>query len=372
MIYKDFNGIKISTLGMGNMRLPAAKDPVPGHEIDWDGAQEILDYAMANGINYYDTAYVYYNGESERCVGHCMKKHDRKSFYLATKYYIDANPDYDAVFKEQLERLQTDYIDFYLIHCLLDENIDAYLNSGAIEYFLEQKKLGKIKYLGFSSHASLDTLRRFADHHQWDFGQLQINYYDWLFGETQEEYKILEERNIPIIVMEPVRGGRLADLTPELNQEMKALHPDYSVASWALRFTRKLPQVQLTLSGMSNMEQIIDNVKTFSDEETLSAADEEKLFEICRSFKNKLQVPCTACRYCCDGCPKKINIPAFLEVYNDYRISGTEALSALAEVSSEGKPSDCIACGKCTKHCPQGIEIPKALKNLAEEAEKKS
>ncbi|MBQ0071951.1 MAG: aldo/keto reductase [Spirochaetales bacterium] len=365
MNYKAFQDIQLSRLGMGNMRLPLQED---GKTIDRVKTQEILDYAMANGINYYDTAYVYNAGDSERAVGECMKKHPRDSFYLATKFNYGANPDYKAVFEEQLARLQTDHIDFYLLHCLLDNNIDSYLNCGCIEYFMEQKELGRIKYLGFSSHASVETLEKFASHHQWDFAQLQINYFDWSFSKTQKEYQVLADRNIPVVVMEPVRGGRLASLTPECEAMLKAVHPDWSIASWALRFVETLPQVQVILSGMSNMEQIIDNCKTFSDSVTLSDEDKKLLLEVCDKFHSQLVVPCTACRYCTDGCPASINIPEFMKIYNTYKVEGRGILKRIKEkkVDSTGYPEDCIGCGQCTTHCPQSISIPGIMKNLAE------
>ncbi len=365
MEYKAYKDIQLSRLGMGNMRLPS-KGEGPNAPIDWEKAHEIIDYAMANGITYYDTAYVYNSGESERCLGAAMKKYPRDSFYLATKFNIMANPDYEAVFQEQLERLQTDRIDFYLMHCLMDGNIDKYLESGAIEYFLKQKELGRIRYLGFSSHASVETLTRFADHHAWDFAQLQINYFDWSYANTAKEYQVLADRSIPCVVMEPVRGGRLASLTPDAEALLKKAHPDWSVASWALRFVRSLPNVQVILSGMSTMDQIIDNVGTFRDDTPFTEADRATLMEACALFHNQLQVPCTACRYCCDDCPMGINIPEFLKVYNDYKVSGGMALGRASQVESKGTPEDCIGCGTCTGHCPQNIQIPDIMAEMAE------
>lgn len=364
MNYKPFQEIKLSTLGMGNMRLPGKVGGAPD-EIDYEKSQEIIDYAMANGINYYDTAWVYNNGKSEEFLGHAMKKFDRSSFYLATKFNIQSNPDYKFVFETQLKRLQTDYIDFYLIHCITDGNTDSYLNCGAIEYFLEQKRLGKIKYLGFSAHSGLEALKKFSDHHQWDFAQLQINYYDWRHGEAAAGYKILEERNIPCVVMEPVRGGRLASLTPDAEQLLKSVHPDWSIASWAMRFVQSLENIQVILSGMSNMEQIKDNVATFSGEPGLSDSDKEVLFKACDMFKKELQIPCTACRYCCADCPMEINIPEFLKVYNDYKVNGQWALGGVNKIESKGKPGDCIGCGACMGHCPQNIDIPKHMADFA-------
>ncbi len=295
-----------------------------------------------------------------------MKKYPRESYYLATKFLLSANPDYKAVFEEQLVRLQTDHIDFYLLHAIFDENCQSYLDSGCIEYFLEQKKAGRIRYLGFSSHAGVEALTRIADHHQWDFAQLQLNYFDWQYGTTQEEYKVLEERNIPIMVMEPVRGGRLATLSSEAEGMLKEVHPDWSMASWALRFVKHLPQVQVILSGMSNMEQIRDNIGTFQEPEGLSDEDTKLLMQACEAFRKQVSVPCTACRYCCDGCPMKIDIPAYLDVYNTYKTDGSWALNRMDSIESEGKPADCIGCGACAGHCPQSIRIPEIMSELAE------
>ncbi len=358
---KGFKDIELSRLGMGNMRLPQT----PDGKIDLVASQEILDYAMAQGINYYDTAHVYNNGGSEECLGHCMKKYPRDSYYLATKFNIGANPNYKEVWEQQLKRLQTDHIDFYLIHCLLDNNIDKYIESGAIEFFLDLKAQGKITYLGFSSHASVETLRRFADHHDWDFAQIQLNFYDWMYGSTKEEYKVLEERNIPIMVMEPVRGGRLASLTPETEALLKEANADWSVASWALRFVKSLPNVQVILSGMSNMEQIIDNVATFSDGHALDEEEKRILFDVCEKFKNQIQIPCTGCRYCVDTCPMKINIPEYMKLMNSYKADGAGALHRYDSVETEGKATDCLTCGLCMTHCPQNIEIPNHMSALS-------
>lgn len=364
MLYKNFQDIRLSRLGMGNMRLPALHPGDPKSPIDWPAAHEILAYAMAAGINYYDTAYVYQSGESERCLGEGMKRFPRDSFHLATKYNIRANPDYKAVFATQLQRLQTDYIDFYLLHCLMDSNVDNYLTNGCIDYFLDLKAQGKIKYLGFSSHASPATLERFASHHNWDFAQIQLNYFDWNYSTAKQEYRILEERNIPIMVMEPVRGGRLASLTPDAERLLKNAHPDWSIASWALRFVRTLPGVQVILSGMSSMAQIEDNVTTFSQLPELSQEDLDTLMKACDLFHTQLQVPCTACRYCCDDCPTQINIPEYLKVYNAWKIGEGGIRQDLEEVESQGKFTDCVGCGACTGHCPQGIDVPAIMAEL--------
>ncbi|WP_455720595.1 aldo/keto reductase [Agathobacter sp.] len=365
MEYKDFKDIKLSRLGMGNMRLPSTDAKNPNAPIDHPEAIKIIRRAYDEGINYFDTAYIYNDGDSEKCLGEAMNVFPRDSYYIATKFYIDATPDYEAVFEEQLKRLQTDRIDFYLLHCLTDANADKYLNSGAIDYFLEQQKKGRISYFGFSSHAGVETLRRFASHHSWDFAQIQLNYYDWNYASTKEEYQILEERNIPIMVMEPVRGGRLAELTPQAEKLLKEAHPDWSIAAWALKFVKSLPQVQVILSGMSTMGQLEDNLATFSDNESVNEKDTEILMKACDMFKNQIQVPCTSCRYCCSGCPMEINIPDYLKLYNSYKVDGQWALSGASEIESKGKPADCIGCGACTGHCPQNINTPEIMTELA-------
>lgn len=365
MIYKHFNGIEISALGMGNMRLPVQND-MPGAPIDRKRAQAMIDFAMKSGINYFDTAFVYHNGESEKFLGEAMKKYPRESYYLASKFFIMASADYKAMFEEQLQRLQTDYIDFYLIHGIFDHTCQRYIDEGSIDYFLEQKAKGRIKYLGFSSHASLDNLAKFADHHSWDFAQIQINYYDWYFGNAKAEYAILDERNIPIVVMEPVRGGRLAALTENTEATLKDVHPEWSIASWAFKFLKNLDKVQVILSGMSTMEQLEDNVNVFSNEDGLSVDDMNVLEQVCTQFNSQIKVPCTACRYCVDDCPVEINIPDYLSVYNAYKVDGPWALNRLEHIISEGNPSDCISCGNCTGHCPQSIAIPEIMTEFAQ------
>ena len=365
MIYRPFQSVSLSRLGMGNMRLPRVDPEDPRSPIDHAEACRVIAEAYRGGINYFDTAYVYDGGDSEVCLGEAMQAYPRSSYYLATKFNIRANPDFRAVFDEQLSRLQTDHIDFYLLHCLLDGNADSYLESGAIPFFQEQKEKGRISYFGFSSHASPEVLERFARVHDWDFAQLQINYYDWEFGSAVRQYRILEELRIPVMVMEPVRGGRLADLTPEADALLKAAHPDWSIPSWAFRFVKQLSGTAVILSGMSDISQVLDNVSTFSSEETLSNGDMDLLSRACRIFREQVQVPCTSCRYCCDACPMQISIPEFLKVYNAYKVDGPFALHRLKEIDSEGKPSDCIGCGTCTKNCPQNINIPAIMCEIA-------
>jgi len=360
MKYKDFQGKKLSRLGFGNMRLPE-KDG----KIDREKAGAMIDVAMKGGVNYYDTAWMYHGEDSETFLGEVLPKYPRDSYYLATKFNIGFNSDYRHVFETQLKKLKTDYIDFYLIHSITDSTIHPYIDDGSVDYLIEQKKRGRIRHLGFSCHASVESLRWFVDQYDWEFAQLQLNCFDWLFAATQEEYKILEERGIPIMVMEPVRGGRLAKLTPEAEALLKEAHPDWSMASWAFRFVRSLPQVQTILSGMSTMEQVKENLQTFNEDLIFTEQDRDLLFKACELFRNQVRVPCTACRYCCDDCPMGINIPEYLKVYNKFKVDGPFGIKAkLDEVESDGNPSDCIGCGACESRCPQGIGVPDIMREL--------
>ncbi len=367
MKYKAFKDIRLSTLGMGCMRLPSSDMTDLHAPINHEEAHKLLHLAYENGINYFDTAPLYNKGDSEKCLGEALKKYPRDSYYLASKYNISLQPDFRAAFEEQLERLGTDRIDFYLLHSLNKPRSRQYIESGCIDYFMEMKEKGRITYLGFSSHADPATLKMFADYHDWDFAQLQLNHFDWFFGTAKEEYDILAQRNIPIMVMEPVRGGKLADLTPDGNSILKAAHPDWSIPQWALRFVKSLPAVQVILSGMNTEEQLKDNLSTFDDDKGLSDLEMAELKKACTIFKSYMHIPCTTCRYCCEGCPMEINIPDFLNLLNAHKVR--PAISpplSLSSVNSKGMPADCIACGACQELCPQNIDIPDALSRLAD------
>ncbi|MCL2007436.1 MAG: aldo/keto reductase [Treponema sp.] len=364
MITKDFKDLKISTLGMGNMRFPTLEG-IQSPMINYDKAQEIIDYALANGINYFDTAYVYHKGESEKFLGFALQKHKRESFYLTTKYLLSASEDYKAVFEEQLSRLKTDYIDTYMIHAITDDSCQKYIDCGCIEYFIEQQKKGRVRYLGFSNHSSPNTLAIFADHYKWDIAQIQLNYYDWIFGTAKEEYEVLNKRGIPIVVMEPVRGGRLAKLSSKAEAMLKEARPEWSIASWAFRWIKRL-DLLCVLSGMALMEQIEENVKLFSDTDHLNDEEEELLFKACREYQKEVSVPCTDCGYCIDDCPAKINIPKILEVYNKYRTDGIWGLNDLKDVKTEGKIPDCTGCGVCNDRCTQKIDVRAVMIELSE------
>ena len=366
MEYRDYRGRQVSRLGMGAMRLPCEGGEAFGSAIDYPRAEAVIDRAVAGGITYFDTAYVYHGGNSEVFLGDALvSRYPRESFTLATKFNLKAEPDFEKTFETQLERMKTDYVDFYLLHAVMDNSAEGYLASGCIDYFVKQKELGRIKNLGFSSHASPEVLRRFVGEGAWDFTQIQLNYLDWAYSTACEEYEILEAAGLPVVVMEPCRGGKLANLTPEANQMLLEAHPDWSIASWAFRWVRTLPQVQVVLSGMGTPEQVDDNVATFSDPVALSAEDEQVLWRACEAFHAELVVPCTECRYCVDGCPMEIDIPAMLAKYNRFKLGSGGALKATLELEG-GMAADCIGCGQCVDVCPQGIDTPTILGEIAE------
>ena len=366
MRYKEFKGsAKLSMLGMGAMRLPV----IGGDQgnIDYEKAKAIIDRAYQGGVNYYDTAYIYHNGKSEEFLGKALAEYPRESYYVADKFNLQAEPDYKKQFPEQLSRLNMEYIDFYLIHGIQDAWMDQFLECGALRYFDELKKQGKIRNLGFSFHASPNSLRKLLKIYPWDFVQIQLNYLDWYYGDAKELYEILEEAEIPIMIMEPVRGGKLANLTPEAEAILKEADPEASIASWALRFVMSRPQVQVVLSGMSNLEQMEDNLHIFSETACLTEEEEALVKKAADEFRSKVGVGCTACRYCTPNCPIGLDIPKILSLYNDVKLANEEWRATFADAMPEGKrPEDCIGCGACTGHCPQSLDVPAAMKEMAE------
>lgn len=372
MIYRDFQGLKLSALGFGTMRLPTIGGVYS--KIDEKAAAEMFDYAIQHGVNYFDTAWGYHDGESENTDGKILSKYPRESFYLASKF-----PGYDLsnfgrveeIFEKQLKKCRVDYFDFYLFHNVCEMNIDAYLNEekyGTYSYLMEQKRNGRIRHLGFSAHGSLAVIERFLEKYGKDmeFCQLQINYLDWEFQNAKGKVELLKKYNIPVWVMEPVRGGKLASLAAEDEKKLKALRPNDSIASWAFRFLQALPEVKVILSGMSDMKQVKDNIKTFEEAKPLNAEESAALDAIAREMLAKTSLPCTACRYCTSHCPKHLDIPELIKLYNEHRFTGggfiaPMVVSALAE---EKRPSACIGCRSCEKVCPQQIKISEMMKDF--------
>lgn len=373
MIYNDFQDKNLSLLGFGTMRLPTDKDG----KIDETQVREMTQYAIDHGVNYFDTAYPYHNGESERVIGRVLSEYPRDSFYLATKYpghqILSTGYNPAEIFEDQMKKCGVEYFDFYLLHNVYEKSLETYLDPrwGIIDYFKEQKKLGRIKHLGFSCHAQTEGLKTFLDAcgEDMEFCQIQLNYLDWTLQDAKTKYELLTERNIPVWVMEPVRGGRLANLSAAEESVLKEFRPDESIAAWGFRFLQNLPNVKMILSGMSNMEQMKDNVKTFSEHKPLSEKEIAALLDIAEGMKDS--IPCTACRYCCDGCPMGLDIPMLLATYNEIRFSPAVNVSMRIEfMDEEKKPSACIGCGKCSQICPQNIDIPGAMKDFSEKLSK--
>lgn len=370
MIYHDFKGVSLSQLGFGTMRLPVKADG----SVDEAQVQEMVDYAMAHGVNYFDTAYPYHNGDSETVIGRCLKKYDRASYYLATKYpghQIAERYDPAEIFEKQLKKCGVEHFDFYLLHNIYEKSIDVYLDPqwGMVEYFIEQKRLGRIKHLGFSTHARLDTLERFLNvwGAEMEFCQIQLNYLDWSMQNAKWKYDMLRRRGIPVWVMEPVRGGKLVQLPDEA--KLHALRPEEKTVAWAFRFLQGLDNVKMILSGMSNMEQMVDNIKTFEEAKPLSDEETKVLFEVAEGIKGN--IPCTACRYCCDGCPAGLDIPLLLSACNELQVDETFTVTMGIEALPEDKRSSaCLNCGRCTKMCPQNIDIPQYMKELTEKMQR--
>lgn len=373
MIYRNFQDLKLSALGMGAMRLPV----IDGDDARVDEAktEEMIDYAMSQGINYYDTAWGYHNGNSELTVGRALQKYPRDSFFLADKFpgYDLSNMDkVEEIFEEQLKKCQVEYFDFYLFHNVCEMNIDAYLNPkyGIYDYLIEQKKAGRIRHLGFSAHGSYEVVKRFLDAYGRDmeFCQLQLNYLDWKFQGGKEKVELLKEWNIPVWVMEPLRGGRLAVLAEKDEAALKELRPDEKIPAWAFRFLQSVPSVTMVLSGMSSMEQLQENIRTYSEDKPLNEKEMETLLAIAGGMLEKKILPCTSCHYCVSHCPQELDIPELLALYNEHCFTegGFIAPMALSSYPKEKLPSACIGCGSCQAVCPQQIDIPEAMSDFAQ------
>lgn len=356
-------------LGFGMMRLPQKDGSTDREEVC-----RMVDAYIKAGFNYFDTAYVY--GQSELDVKETIvKRYSRDSFYLATKlpaWSMHSADDRDRIFEEQLERTGAGYFDFYLLHSLEDgSNYDTYEKYDCFGWAMQKKEEGKIRHLGFSYHGSPELLEKVLDKHpETEFVQIQLNYADWNnpVVRSGELYEILHRRNVPMIIMEPVKGGTLAKLVPELEEKYRAVRPDASIASWALRFVGSLPGVMTILSGMTHEDQMQDNIRTFTDFEPLSE-DEKKLVEEVREIMlNTPLIGCTSCRYCCDGCPQGISIPDVFRAVNTMRLYHDEFRPKnfyKGVVERSAKASDCIACGQCESVCPQHLPVIDLLKEAS-------
>ena len=373
MLYKNLNGVELSALGLGCMRLPQKSEN--GADIDEVALGEMVDYAISKGVNYFDTAWVYHQGKSEEFIGRALAKYPRESFYVATKF-----PGFSAdfwgrgkeIFEEQLRRLGMDYVDYYLIHNVSEHNVEQYMDTekyGDVEYMISEKKAGRIKHLGFSTHGTLATMKKFLDKYasEMEFCQIQLNYLDYKLQSAKEKIELIRSYGLGVWVMEPVRGGRLAALEPEYAAKLDALRPGVSAPEWAFRFLQTIPEVVVTLSGMSNMQQLSENIETFESEKSLNAAEWQAVMEIADDMIAKKTLPCTSCRYCTPHCAQGLEIPQMIKLYNAqmYPENVGEVRAQIKAMPDEQKPSACIACRACEDVCPQNIKISEMMAEMA-------
>ncbi len=371
MIYRDFCGDSISALALGGMRLPTCGGD--DSQIDEAKTAEMVAYAIGSGVNYFDTAWGYHGGNSELVMGRVLSGYPRESFRLATKFpgYDLSNMDkVEEIFEKQLEKCRVEYFDFYLFHNVCERNIEQYLDPkyGIYDYLIKQKRSGRIRHLGFSAHGSVETMKRFLDAYGKDmeFCQIQLNYLDWTLQEGREKVELLKEWNIPVWVMEPVRGGKLASVEEPFMSELRAVRPDETAASWAFRFLQSIPEVVTVLSGMSNMEQLKENIETFSTAKPLDKKEFDTLLGIADRMIRPNTLPCTACRYCTSHCPQGLDIPLLLSLYNEHSFSGGGFIAPMqiSVIPEDKRPSACIGCRSCEAVCPQQIKISEAMSDF--------
>ena len=356
--------VTVPMLGYGMMRLPRLNG-----EIDYDTVKKQVAIAMKHGVNYFDTAYFYHGGESENCAGKVLSAYPRDSYMLADKMPISrlrTEADVERIFNEQLKKCQVGYFDFYLLHALNAASWQKAQKLKVYEFLKKQKDAGKIKYLGFSFHDTPKVLQKIASAHPWDFAQIQLNYLDWTIYRSRQQYGILTKLGIPVIVMEPLRGGALATLNPEAREVFKKSDPEASIASWAFRYAGSLPNVLCILSGMTMTEHLEDNIKTFTDFKPLTAKEQQVIKNALAAFQKSGLTLCTGCRYCMP-CPVGVNIPENFKLYNGYKLSGNKNRFQrnYDKLKDKQKASACVSCGLCTKKCPQKIDIPAILKQIA-------
>ncbi|MDE7445780.1 MAG: aldo/keto reductase [Lachnospiraceae bacterium] len=373
MIYRKFQDMQLSGLGLGMMRLPV----LDGNDgaVDETAAAEMIDFAYKSGINYFDTAWGYHDGNSELVAGKYLSRYPRESYYLASKfpgYDLSNMSKVEEIFERQLEKCQTQYFDFYLFHNVYEGNIDAYLDPqyGILEYLLKQKADGRIRHLGFSAHGSAEVIQRFLDAYgeHMEFCQLQLNYMDWHFQNAQEKAAIMQKAGIPVWVMEPLRGGRLAKASEGMNATLHSMRPEETVPGWAFRFLQSIPGVTMVLSGMSNMEQLKANIATYETDEPLSTEEFNTLVKYADEETRKGGLPCTACHYCTSHCPQELPIPELIDLYNEHKITGGGFIAPMAvgSMPEEKRPANCIGCRRCEQVCPQRIKISEMMKDFTD------
>ncbi len=375
VVKREFDNLEIPLIALGCMRLPMRNDKIDMVELD-----KMVAYAMEHGANYFDTAYMYVDGKSENAIGEVLKQYKRESFFLADKcpaYLVKSKEDSKKLFEEQLKKCQVEYFDNYMVHNINKNTLSNYRDNDMYGELLKIKKEGKIKHLGFSFHGDLAMLKEVMNEHKWDFCQLQINYLDWEVVNAKEMYEVAEKAGVPVIVMEPLRGGALCNIPQKAVDKLKTECPDDTQASFALRWVAGRDKVFTILSGMSNLQQLKENVDTFVNYKEFTENENKIAHEIAQIIQPQGAINCTACKYCMEVCPRGINIPAIFGAYNLYKSSTSNKimqnyglLNSYNALNEDERADKCINCGLCNKNCPQNLDIPKFLKEVDTEVKK--
>ncbi len=369
VVRRKYKDIEVPLLGLGCMRLPMKND-----EIDMQELEKMVEYCMQHGANYFDTAYMYVEGKSENAIGKVLKNYKREDFLLADKspiYKMRTREDVRKVFNEQLEKCQVEYFDFYMAHNINKNTFDTYKNVEMYDELVKLKKEGKIKYMGFSFHGTPEILREVVKDRKWDFAQLQINYLDWDVVKAHEQYDIVQAQGIPVTVMEPLRGGGLVNLSDKALAKLKESYPDTTPAAFGLRWAASRNNVVTVLSGMSNLQQVKENIQTFIDFKPMDEKENTLALEIAKIIQSQGEINCTACKYCTEVCPRGINFPAIFSLYNQYKVSKNKMMFTIyyETLADEEKADNCIKCNLCNKNCPQNLSIPELLAKIEKEYE---
>lgn len=367
VVRRKFDNLEIPLIALGCMRLPMSNGKIDMAELD-----KMVAYAMEHGANYFDTAYMYVEGKSENAIGEILKQYPRDSFFLTDKnpsYLVNSPADVHRIFKEQLKKCQVEYFDNYMVHNINKNTISNYRDNDMYGELLKLKKDGLIKHLGFSFHGDPKMLKEVISEHKWDFCQLQLNYLDWEVVNGDQLYEIAEEANVPVIVMEPLRGGALCNIPAKAAEKLKAECPEDTQASFGLRWVANKPLVFTILSGMSNLQQVKENIDTFVNYRPFTEKEEKTAHEIAQIIQSQGAINCTACKYCMEVCPRGINIPAIFGLYNLYKASAQPNAAFMFvtnynALKEEERADKCIHCGLCNKNCPQGLDIPKLLADV--------